>query len=774
MTKRPDQLVYKFEDFRLDAASAMLYNNGKEVALPPKAVETLLALVERSGEIVPKAALMEIIWADSIVEESNLSQYLHLLRKTLGKTKAGDPFIETLKRRGYRFNGDVSLSEATNGFSPRMSGDAERIKDPVPVDGREANSHIQSFRRIERHGNVLAVADWQESEKDVLPVENPRARSEKALSQRVQITGPAFIATAVLAILSLGAFLASWFFGAPDAKTSAVKEEQTIVNLTSGEDVDFATISPNGTYFVYASPDGDRSRLWLQQTGQATRREIIEPIAGTIFGTTFTPDSQSIYFLIDVKGQYTLYRVPALGGVHTKLIADVASPVSFSPDGKRMVFRRLDPKTGRERLIISSSDGEGQTDLLPQPDEPDTIRALNPAWSPDGKSVAFSYSRMDRPEGSCTINSVDLNSRTVKALSSETWDGCFRMAWTRDSQGLVFIGTRFKESFSTRRDQVYYLSVSDGQSRRLTTAGGRYQYASLGLTDENEVFAVQFNRLSQIWSMDASGSAGTAAQISKGQTDGRGGIAPVADGLVAYLTRSGDGFSTWVMNADGSNNRQLTTSPAAIEELRAPPDGRYFIFSAKVDGWSHLYRVDATGADLKQLTSGNSNEVDSSVSPDGNWIIFHSKSFEGNSDEGALWRIPSGGGESVRLTDADCETPHFSPDGKSISCVSIALKRISIVSAEDGTTLRTFDAVENSFLNIGARWTPDGKSLTYIVARNNVGNLWLQPIENEAPRPLTDFSSGDIYNFAFSADGSRLYTARGYGTRNAVLIRNIR
>ncbi|HEY6122406.1 MAG TPA: winged helix-turn-helix domain-containing protein [Pyrinomonadaceae bacterium] len=112
MTKRTRQRIYHFEQFRLDAAHSMLYRNDEQVSLPPKAIETLQALVERNGHIVGKNELMRIIWNDSIVEESNLSLYLHLLRKTLGERADNKPFIETLRRRGYRFSADVRCAGA--------------------------------------------------------------------------------------------------------------------------------------------------------------------------------------------------------------------------------------------------------------------------------------------------------------------------------------------------------------------------------------------------------------------------------------------------------------------------------------------------------------------------------------------------------------------------------------------------------------------------------------------------------------------------------------
>ena len=103
--------VYEFDDFRIDVAHLMLYHGGAEIPLVPKAVETLLALIERRGKIVSKDELLEAVWPNTVVEESNLFLYLSLLRKTLGTLQDGRPYVETLRRRGYRFNGEVHLVE---------------------------------------------------------------------------------------------------------------------------------------------------------------------------------------------------------------------------------------------------------------------------------------------------------------------------------------------------------------------------------------------------------------------------------------------------------------------------------------------------------------------------------------------------------------------------------------------------------------------------------------------------------------------------------------
>jgi DNA-binding winged helix-turn-helix (wHTH) protein len=73
------------------------------VPLAPKAVETLLVLVENSGRLVEKDNLMKQVWPDTFVEEGNLTANIHLLRKVLGKGPRGQEYIETIPRRGYRF-----------------------------------------------------------------------------------------------------------------------------------------------------------------------------------------------------------------------------------------------------------------------------------------------------------------------------------------------------------------------------------------------------------------------------------------------------------------------------------------------------------------------------------------------------------------------------------------------------------------------------------------------------------------------------------------------
>jgi len=98
---------YEFGPFRVDVTNLLLFRDGQPLSLAPKAVETLIALVQHGGQLVKKDDLIRIVWSDRIVDESNLSQNIYLLRKTLGDGSNGQSYIETVPRRGYRFTGEV-------------------------------------------------------------------------------------------------------------------------------------------------------------------------------------------------------------------------------------------------------------------------------------------------------------------------------------------------------------------------------------------------------------------------------------------------------------------------------------------------------------------------------------------------------------------------------------------------------------------------------------------------------------------------------------------
>lgn len=99
---RAVERFYNFGPFRLDAAERLLICDGKPIALTPKALDTLLMLVQQPGRVLSKADLLHRIWPDAVVEESTLSQNIFTVRRALREGSA-DTFIETVPKIGYRF-----------------------------------------------------------------------------------------------------------------------------------------------------------------------------------------------------------------------------------------------------------------------------------------------------------------------------------------------------------------------------------------------------------------------------------------------------------------------------------------------------------------------------------------------------------------------------------------------------------------------------------------------------------------------------------------------
>lgn len=107
--------AYAFGVFVLDAEARVLFRDGQVVALSPKAVEVLLVLAERAGQMVSRDELIARVWPDTFVEPNNLAQQISQVRRCLTERGHAPIVIETVARRGYRLVGQV---RATTNVAP--------------------------------------------------------------------------------------------------------------------------------------------------------------------------------------------------------------------------------------------------------------------------------------------------------------------------------------------------------------------------------------------------------------------------------------------------------------------------------------------------------------------------------------------------------------------------------------------------------------------------------------------------------------------------------
>lgn len=159
-TPLKEKRLYEFGPFRLDASIPVLVRNGDIVALTPKALDTLLVLLQSAGNVVDKETLIQAVWPSAFVEESNLAQHISALRKALGDGDGAAVHIETIPKRGYRLTGKVmAVSEEAArgeplplGSSPSNGLDLKARGAAPPESGRA----IVRLRRLVLTGVVAA------------------------------------------------------------------------------------------------------------------------------------------------------------------------------------------------------------------------------------------------------------------------------------------------------------------------------------------------------------------------------------------------------------------------------------------------------------------------------------------------------------------------------------------------------------------------------------------------------------------------------------------
>lgn len=124
--------LYEFDGFTLNLEEKTLIQNGKPVSITPKVFLLLKVLVEDHGKIVEKEELMQKVWEDSFVEDSNLTYSIRQLRKILSDDFNEPKFIETVPRRGYRFICKIDQSEkAVTNLEAEINEKDNSVASPV-------------------------------------------------------------------------------------------------------------------------------------------------------------------------------------------------------------------------------------------------------------------------------------------------------------------------------------------------------------------------------------------------------------------------------------------------------------------------------------------------------------------------------------------------------------------------------------------------------------------------------------------------------------------
>ena len=620
--KQKPKHLYEFGSFRLDAGERQLLRDGQTVALTPKAFDLLLTLVEHHGRLLEKEELFKAVWPDSFVEESNLSSNIALIRKALGEGGAGERFIETVPKRGYRFVAEV----------------------------RKISPEFPNELISENAGSGANVAS-----QPIAAAPQPHSRGGRRWAQPILF-------------LALGAFISAVVWIIVLKRPSALPLLK-IAPFTSfvGRETD-PSFSPDGAQIAFAwdGEKGDNSDIYIKQVGtEALLHLTTDPAEDT--DPLWAPDGHAIAFTrVTVEGA-ELRLISPLGGLERK----IAESREIRPWVKSIILRASDWSPDSKWLAISeaASSRDPASLFLLSPESGEKRRITTPpagangdgnaVFSPDGKMMAFvRYGG----SGASDLYLTPLAGGSPRRL---TFDNAtiMKLAWTPDGREILFLSNRSGSGFSS----LWRIPAAGGTPALVESAGTDLTSFAISRRRARLAWSQMIANIN-VWQIELAGTATlkhpARTLVSSTRQDVSPQFSPDGQKIVFASNRTGS-WEIWVCDSDGQNAASLTSfNHLTTGSPRWSPDGRQIVFDARAEGSADIYVVNVEGGKPRRLTTELSEDIVPSWSRDGQWIYFCSN----RSGSQQIWKLPSkmlsGTGQAVQVTKQGGFDNVESPDGQ--------------------------------------------------------------------------------------------------------------
>jgi len=246
-----------------------------------------------------------------------------------------------------------------------------------------------------------------------------------------------------------------------------------------------------------------------------------------------------------------------------------------------------------------------------------------------------------------------------------------------------------------------------------------------------------------------------------------------AAGRIAFSAGPHGHEDVYVVNADGTGLRRLTTDPAADFDPSWSPDGKRIAYRHETNGDStaEIYVMNDDGSERRNVTRRSGQDHAPAWSPDGKRIAFASvrRGFVP-----AIWVMNADGSHQRRVSKVDGEYPAWSPDGTKLAFDRNTLGPsgwdIWVVNA-DGTGARPL--LRSAADEKGAAWSPNGKWIAFSSGRGSTqaDRLWIVRSDGTRRRRLTSVPaerpdwSPDGSQLVFTAGGLTIVRANGTALR---------
>ncbi len=572
-----------------------------------------------------------------------------------------------------------------------------------------------------------------------------------------------------LAAIFLTVIFASvfWYFlnqknktGVPILSADFVSEK-----LSTNGKVFHTIISSDGKNVFYTNESAGHLSVWLRQIESGNNVEIIPPSEDIYAGLAISPDGNFLYFARrprDFEGQADIYRISSFGGVPTKIISETQGWMNVSPDGEKISFVRCYNRADENCSLwtADSTNGKNEKKITSRP-TPFRISANK--FSPDGKTIAFAAGQSRNGANDFTLMEVNLENGSERSLSDEKFFNIKALNWLPNENGLLFTALKIPD----QNYRIWHISGTSGKAFPLTKDSETYSDLSL---DKNANLLVS-TKIKEDFRLRLIEKDSPSAEKILANAENAS-FAP--DGKIVFASQMSGNRQIWIINADGSGQKQLTNDDGFNTKPVVSPDNASVFFTSNRTGEVQIWKMNTDGSNQIQITKTNGG-FPLSVSPDGKRLFYH------HGKDRTLWQISLEDGNERMVYDKPQPRFAVSPDGLQFAFEEKqgGEKSIVLLSTADAHIIRVFGLADAKSTIADFLFMPDGKSLAYILTVGENGNniLRLQNPDQPTPTKIADLGNAEISDtsgFAVSPDGKYFTLTQGDWLHDAVLLKGLK